>query len=505
MSLAFIVMSLNVQAKDSEAYNPSIKMGEGTVRITVDGSSAASADSLTFELYYLPFFSQDFQVIPATWTQTENERECTIPMELTDMLVCLRISNGKEPLAVSDLQVSQRMPTEIRAKFDGSRLEITSVTPSSDINDLWTQGLTGALRNPTAIDGEVLGKFVYFPYAFINKIIPLDCDDFKDWRVMTEKYDSAYVIQLRESIGDRPLPAVTEPWFSKNLNNLFIAAQRMRYHTLAETYGCKVESYPAGYYSFMKTVDFGDDFLKYFPFGYTPYYLLCQMLSNFDSIPPVGDLRGDEWRETARTVLAEMDVKADSRLLDLLLASSYMMQLRENKPLNVVQSERVAEAFTNDLGKIVLAANERLKHDMNAKVDINDFTADANFSLIKFIDEKFPGQPVIVDMWNTWCGPCMISHKKIGELKAAGKLNGVAMLYLSDSSSNASQWERVAHSVGGTHAKLSKVAMDKVMDSYKFNSIPAYLFFNADHILQHKMMSYPGNEEFERLANDIRK
>lgn len=60
MSLAFIVMSLNVQAKDSEAYNPSIKMGEGTVRITVDESSAASADSLTFELYYLPFFLKIF-------------------------------------------------------------------------------------------------------------------------------------------------------------------------------------------------------------------------------------------------------------------------------------------------------------------------------------------------------------------------------------------------------------------------------------------------------------
>ena len=78
-------------------------------------------------------------------------------------------------------------------------------------------------------------------------------------------------------------------------------------------------------------------------------------------------------------------------------------------------------------------------------------------SLLQVITRPYRGKVVLVDMWNTWCGPCMRAMKSLKPLKE--ELKEVVYLYIADETSPEGKWKVTIPDIPGFTVAL---AMSKV-------------------------------------------
>ena len=117
----------------------------------------------------------------------------------------------------------------------------------------------------------------------------------------------------------------------------------------------------------------------------------------------------------------------------MLSAASYQMQLDDEiRPFSAAQIRNISEGYDDDLGKILLSHNDRLC----GQYALEDLTDRSEFDLRKYIDDNYPGKPVVVDFWNTWCAPCLQAHNTTEAIRKLPEAKGVVFLYVSDTSSD---------------------------------------------------------------------
>ena len=158
---------------------------------------------------------------------------------------------------------------------------------------------------------------------------------------------------------------------------------------------------------------------------------------------------------------------------------SYIQQIGDNHPLTDKQTAKnIDEGFTDDIGKIVLAKNNRMLAMKNDSVSLHDISGES-FALQKYIDENYAGRPVVVDMWNTWCAPCLNAIYQTEEIKHSFANTDLVFLYISDESSGLEEWKRRAKHIGGEQVRISEDASEALQNSYNLTGFPSYLFFST--------------------------
>lgn len=141
-------------------------------------------------------------------------------------------------------------------------------------------------------------------------------------------------------------------WFAANyaMNYVLIAKERNNL-TLPEP--------PIEFYSFLKNVNFTDEFLTHFPMQSQKRLLDGILNISAAGIKPIGDAPVKDWQSGVRSALSKA-FDASDLLLDILAAQSYVNQLTEqNKPLTATQISNIKSGFNNDLSKIILSRNEK--------------------------------------------------------------------------------------------------------------------------------------------------
>ena len=328
---------------------------------------------------------------------------------------------------------------------------------------------------------------------------------YNSWKdVRAYQIDSIWPRYLKESIGTNSVPEEVADWLMNNLKITFATYCILPYvRNAKEISGIAVEEPPMEAYAFLDSIDYSPDVFLKTNMLISPRNLLQQILKYpCGGMKPIGEMPVDRWQDMVSRKLQPAMKERPKLLLDLLAGMSYIQQIEDNHPLTDKQKRNIDEGFTDDIGKIVLAKNNRMLAMKNDSVSLHDISGES-FALQKYIDENYAGRPVVVDMWNTWCAPCLNAIYQTEEIKHSFANTDLVFLYISDESSGLEEWKRRAKHIGGEQVRISEDASEALQNSYNLTGFPSYLFFDSDHRLVHAQTAFPGLNRYTELLNEI--
>jgi thiol-disulfide isomerase/thioredoxin len=104
-------------------------------------------------------------------------------------------------------------------------------------------------------------------------------------------------------------------------------------------------------------------------------------------------------------------------------------------------------------------------------------------SLLSAIQNHFPGKIMLLDIWGTWCGPCVNDIKKskpkIEELKA----NNIEVVYLCEGNgSKIATWQEkvLDYDMKGLQFFLSPSLTNQFLEKFKITGYPSHVVMDKE-------------------------
>ena len=123
--------------------------------------------------------------------------------------------------------------------------------------------------------------------------------------------------------------------------------------------------------------------------------------------------------------------------------------------------------------------------------------------ILKTLAAPYKGKVILIDLWATWCGPCMRAMKNMKPMKDALKGKEVVYLFLTNSSSPEGLWKVTIPDIHGQHFRLTGEQWMDLCTTYEFPGIPAYMVINKDGELVYKTVGFPGAETMKQKLLDV--
>jgi thiol-disulfide isomerase/thioredoxin len=259
------------------------------------------------------------------------------------------------------------------------------------------------------------------------------------------------------------------------------------------------------YYRFLKDFKLND-----------PQYLNCysfleaqkKILQNeILDLPQIGETDIPSWLAKVKVILTDLVGFNDGPYYDILVANAYGRQLNEEiRPLSEKQKENIISYWKKgEIAKILLRKNRQVVEldKFKSPVVINDISSVPKEQVMEAILAKHKGKVVFIDLWATWCGPCLDAMTQFRNTKNEFHDKNVAFVYLTNGSSPRKLWEEKIKGIGSEHYYLTGDQWEYVMSKFEFEYIPSYLIYNKQGVFVNKFTAFPGNDELKKVINGV--
>lgn len=468
-----------------------IKLGNAQVTIVLDGPSIINLENPSIIAFtspiYIDFFENEtFQLE----RQGENEMFVgQIPLDLKEEIVGFQTELDSSSFGFLTT-LYQSKPIEIIIKLNEDNQPIDFLTNDS--------------IGPSPQEFQLLNQIAVRFYSS-HHTVPDSL--YASWNKVREYEEEVmFPLELKEAFENDSIPIDIPEWFINSLKVRFASIQTLPYVKSAEIInGLKVEEPPIASYSFLDNIDFSDKFLKRLPYTGLKSFLYALLRFPEGGFNKIGETPVKEWQEYANNKLLPAISNPTKLLLDLLAGMSYVEQIEiDGIPLTEKQIRNIVHGFDNDLGIIILNKNNTLiKQNDSKESQLYDLSA-TTFNIKKYIDKMYPGQPVLVDLWNTWCAPCIDAISKTEPIRASFSETDIVFIFVSDESSPLDKWKSLANNFGGIQIRIHEEDSRELGKEFNLTGFPSYLLFDRNHDLVSTFSGIPLEHDYIELLNILK-
>ncbi len=139
----------------------------------------------------------------------------------------------------------------------------------------------------------------------------------------------------------------------------------------------------------------------------------------------------------------------------------------------------------NNLQKSLFIDNRQSLSPSTTKLKI---LANDNIDSLPAIISHLNNKVTLIEIWATWCSPCIAQQKLIAKYKAKYDSLGVNFFYISmDKQEKKEKWQRFIYTnaLDGMHLLANDTLWNDIVVNKKYNTIPVYLIVDKEGHLHH--------------------
>ena len=166
---------------------------------------------------------------------------------------------------------------------------------------------------------------------------------------------------------------------------------------------------------------------------------------------------------------------------DLARYCYYLPQVLDSKQLEkpLIEDKNLSalyDKYVADYQKTIAANKEGLPDNAHY-LDMTDVAPD---NILHTILDRYKGKTVLIDIWATWCAPCMLGHEKMKPLKEELSGEDIVYIYLTSLTSDYEKWKEYIKDISGEHYFLTQEQLDAIFKQLGGTGYPTYAIFSPN-------------------------